>query len=233
MAGRGRGRGRRMMSFSVEAVGISRGDSLPPSIQQPTPLFPVMEQKPLPLAGGEEAEYLLALKQEFRGAMKSLPFFIQPAAAHRDVERYSDKYHSSEQTDSLMDWTPDWKRLPKELRVHVRKTPKDGVAAAAAVATAAAARSSKGPSGQKKKKKVKEKEEVLLKLESLEKKEEQESSEEEEGEEKKKQEEEEAEAEEEYDEEEFEEETDYIMSYFDNGEEFGGDSDDNMDEAIY
>lgn len=232
MAGRGRGRGRRMMSFSVEAVGISRGDSLPPSIQQPTPLFPVMEQKPLPLAGGEEAEYLLALKQEFRGAMKSLPFFIQPAAAHRDVERYSDKYHSSEQTDSLMDWTPDWKRLPKELRVHVRKTPKDGVAAAAA-AVAAAARSSKGPSGQKKKKKVKEKEEVLLKLESLEKKEEQESSEEEEGEEKKKQEEEEAEAEEEYDEEEFEEETDYIMSYFDNGEEFGGDSDDNMDEAIY
>lgn len=231
MAGRGRGRGRRMMSFSVEAVGISRGDSLPPSIQQPTPLFPVMEQKPLPLAGGEEAEYLLALKQEFRGAMKSLPFFIQPAAAHRDVERYSDKYHSSEQTDSLMDWTPDWKRLPKELRVHVRKTPKDGVAAAAVAA--AAARSSKGPSGQKKKKKVKEKEEVLLKLESLEKKEEQESSEEEEGEEKKKQEEEEAEAEEEYDEEEFEEETDYIMSYFDNGEEFGGDSDDNMDEAIY
>lgn len=28
-------------------------------------------------------------------------------------------------------------------------------------------------------------------------------------------------------------ETDYIMSYFDNGEEFGGDSDDNMEEAIY
>lgn len=28
-------------------------------------------------------------------------------------------------------------------------------------------------------------------------------------------------------------ETDYVMSYFDNGEEFGGDSDDNMDEAIY
>uniref|UniRef100_A0A670JRK8 DNA-directed RNA polymerase III subunit n=1 Tax=Podarcis muralis TaxID=64176 RepID=A0A670JRK8_PODMU len=41
------------------------------------------------------------------------------------------------------------------------------------------------------------------------------------------------EEEEEYDEEEFEEETDYIMSYFDNGEDFGGDSDDNIDEAIY
>ncbi|KAM8735098.1 DNA-directed RNA polymerase III subunit RPC7-like isoform 1-T2 [Acanthopagrus schlegelii] len=231
MAGRGRGRGRRMMTFSVEAVGINRGDSLPPSIQQPTPLFPVMEQKPLPLTGGEEAEYLLALKQEFRGAMKSLPCFIQPAAALRDVERYSDKYHSSEQTDALTEWTPDWKKFPKELRVHVKKAARMGV-------SAAVSHSDRVQSSQKKNK-VKDKQEVLLKLETLEKKEEQGSSgeeeeEEEEGEEKKKkQEEEEAEGEEEYDEEEFEEETDYVMSYFDNGEEFGGDSDDNMDEAIY
>lgn len=211
-----------MMSFSVEAVGINRGESLPPSTHQPSDLFPVMEQKPLPLMGGEEAEYLLALKQEFRGAMKTLPFFIQPAAAKRDVERYSDKYHNSEQTDGLTDWSPDWKIFPKELRV--KKPPRDGVSAAC--------RSDKLQSGQKKK----EKEEVLLKLETLQKKEEQQSSEEEaEGEEekKKKQEEEEADGEEEYDEEEFEEETDYIMSYFDNGEEFGGDSDENPDEAIY
>ncbi|XP_044064501.1 RNA polymerase III subunit GL b isoform X3 [Siniperca chuatsi] len=116
-----------------------------------------MEQKPLPLAGGEEAEYLLALKQEFRGAMKTLPCFIQPAAAHRDVERYSDKYHSSEQTDGLMDWTPDWKRFPKELRVHVKKPARDGV-------SAAGGRSDRLQPGQKKKR-VKEKEEVLLKLE--------------------------------------------------------------------
>uniref|UniRef100_A0A8D3BM41 DNA-directed RNA polymerase III subunit n=1 Tax=Scophthalmus maximus TaxID=52904 RepID=A0A8D3BM41_SCOMX len=101
------GRGGRTMSFSMDAVGINRGDSLPPSMQQPTPAFPAMEQKPLPLAGGEEAEYLLALKQEFRGAMRSRPCFIQPAAARRDVERYSDKYHSSEQTDTQLDWTPE------------------------------------------------------------------------------------------------------------------------------
>lgn len=215
----GRGRGLRNLSFNVDAVGLSRGEGLPPGLQQPTPVFPVMEQKPLPLTGGEEAEYLLALKQDFRGAMKSLPCFIQPAAAQRDVERYSDKYHGSEQTDDLFDWAPDWKRFPKELRIHVKKPSRVGVSL---------------KSEPEKKKKVKEKEEVLLKLETLEKKEEQESSDEEEGQEKKKQqEEEEADAEEEYDEEEFEEETDYIMSYFDNGEEFGGDSDDNMDEAIY
>ncbi|XP_072249515.1 DNA-directed RNA polymerase III subunit RPC7-like [Leuresthes tenuis] len=221
----GRGRGRRMPGFCVDAIGISRGDPLPPSMQQPTPVFPVMEQKPLPLTGGEEAEYLLALKQDFRGAMRSLPCFIQPAAAQRDVERYSDKYHASEQTDGLMDWTPDLKRFPKELRIHVRKPPRD--------ALVSLSRSDGGQPGQKKKKKVRGKEEVLLRLETLEKKEEQQSSEEEEGEEKKKQEEEEAEGEEGYDEEEFEEETDYIMSYFDNGEEFGGDSDDNVDEAVY
>ncbi|KAF1605492.1 UNVERIFIED_CONTAM: DNA-directed RNA polymerase III subunit RPC7-like, partial [Eudyptes pachyrhynchus] len=55
----------------------------------------------------------------------------------------------------------------------------------------------------------------------------------EEDEEKEEEEEKEEGEEEEYDEEEHEEETDYIMSYFDNGEDFGGDSDDNMDEAIY
>ncbi|XP_067365207.1 RNA polymerase III subunit GL b isoform X2 [Channa argus] len=213
------GRGRRAMCLSVDSVGISRGDSFPPSMQQPTPLYPVMEQKPLPLTGGEEAEYMLALKQEFRGAIRSLPSFIQPAATRRDVARYSDKYHTSEQSERLMDWSPDWRRFPRELKVHVKKPCREG--------------SNKVPLTQKKKR-VKEKEEVLLKLESLEKKEEQQSEEEEEeGEEKKKQEEEEAEGEEEYDEEEFEEETDYIMSYFDNGEDFGGDSDDNLDEAIY
>ncbi|XP_061838994.1 DNA-directed RNA polymerase III subunit RPC7-like [Nerophis lumbriciformis] len=227
MAGRGRGRGRRMMTFNVEAVGINKGDTLPPSTQQPTPLFPALEHKPLPLSGGEEAEYLLALKQEFRGAMRTLPFFIQPDCArtgqrsHADVERYSDKYHSSEQADALTSWMPDWKRFPKELRLRVRKTPKKGVSKVVVVTQRAQA--------EEQKKAVEEKKEVLLKLETLQG-EEQQSSEDEEQQEKK---EEDQEPEEEYDEEELEEETDYIMSYFDNGEDFGGDSDDNVEEAVY
>ncbi|XP_013769050.1 DNA-directed RNA polymerase III subunit RPC7-like [Pundamilia nyererei] len=98
-----RGRGQRMLSFTMETV---KGDAPPPSVQQPTPVFPVMERKPLPLTGGEEAEYLLALKQDFRGAMRSLPCFIQPLVTHRDVERYSDKYNRSEQMDKLLDWAP-------------------------------------------------------------------------------------------------------------------------------
>lgn len=159
---------------------------------------------------------MLALKQEFRGAMKTLPFYIRPAAPKKDVERYSDKYQSTEPSDNTIEWAPDWKRLPKELRVRTKRPLSD-----------------KNPVIPKESKKPRvNKEEIIRKLETLEKKEEEVSSDEEEGE-KKKTEEEEAEGEEEYDEEEFEEETDYIMSYFDNGEDFGADSDDNMDEAIY
>ncbi|XP_036800787.1 RNA polymerase III subunit GL b isoform X3 [Oncorhynchus mykiss] len=200
--GRGRGRGKGYMSFSIEAVGIGKGENLPPSILQPTPLFPPMEHKPVPLVMGEEAEYMLALKQEFRGNMKTLPFYVRQAVSKKD-----------------------WKRLPKELRIRVKKPLKENTSLSVDT-----------PVDPKPSKKTRvDKEEIIHKLEvgiTLEKKEEEVTSDEEEGE-KKKQEEEQQDGEEEYDEEEFEEETDYIMSYFDNGEEFGGDSDDNMDEAIY
>ncbi|XP_033836680.1 RNA polymerase III subunit GL b [Periophthalmus magnuspinnatus] len=205
MAGRGRGRGFRA-NFSLDS-------------DQPTPLYPVLEQKPLPLSGGEQVEYLLALKQEFRGASRNLPSFLQTKVQRRDVERYSDKYHSPDQ-DQDQDWTPDWSRFPKELRVRSQKLRPSGLKV----------KSESQSEAPKKPSKTQDKD-VLQKLESLEQKETH-SDEEEEEEEEKKGEEEEGE-EEQIEEDEFEEETDYIMSYFDNGEEFGADSDDNMDEAIY
>lgn len=211
MAGRGRGQ----LTFSVEIVGIGKGENLPPSCVQPTPVYPPLEHKPVPLQMGEEAEYMLALKQEFRGAMRMLPFYIRPAAPKKDVARYSDKYQKIETSDSL-EWKPDWRCFPKELRVRETKPSKN-----------------KSPAVPKQVKQPRvDKEEIIRKLETLEQKEKDGSSDEEEGE-KKKPEEEEADGEEQYDEEEFEDETDYVMSYFENGEEFGGDSDDNMDEAIY
>ncbi|XP_069805882.1 DNA-directed RNA polymerase III subunit RPC7-like [Dendropsophus ebraccatus] len=215
MAGRGRGSGRGQMTFIVQAIGIGRGDTLPPPTLQPPPLFPALDFKPVPLQTGEEIEYMLALKQELRGAMKSLPYYIKPAAPKKDVERYSDKYQTSGPVDNAIDWHPDWNLLPRELKIKVRKIQKEKSTVVL----------------PKHKQRVPlDKEEIIKKLENLEKKEEEVSSEEEE---EKKDEEEEKEEEEEYDEEEHEEETDYIMSYFDNGEDFGGDSDDNMDEATY
>ncbi|XP_064032077.1 DNA-directed RNA polymerase III subunit RPC7-like isoform X2 [Pogoniulus pusillus] len=216
MAGRGRGRGRGQMTFNVEAVGIGRGEALPPPTLQPPPLFPPLELRALALrGGGEQAEYTLALKQELRGAMKTLPYYIKPGPPRRDIERYSDKYQLCSPIDSAIDWQPDWRRLPRELKIRVRRLRKG--------ATILIPRCHQ--------RLPLDKEETIKKLESLEKKEEEVTSEEEE--EKEEEEEGKEEEEEEYDEEEHEEETDYIMSYFDNGEDFGGDSDDNMDEAVY
>lgn len=175
-----------------------------------------LEFHPVPLPAGEEGEYVLALKQELRGAMRQLPYFIRPAVPKRDVERYSDKYQMSGPMDNAIDWNPDWRRLPRELKIRVRKLQKE---------RATIILPKRPP------KTADDKEETIQKLETLEKKEEEVTSEEDE--EKEEEEEKEEGEEEEYDEEEHEEETDYIMSYFDNGEDFGGDSDDNMDEAIY
>lgn len=202
------------MTFNIEAVGIGKGDTLPPPTLQPAPLFPALDYKPVPLQTGEEVEYMLALKQELRGAMKSLPYYVKPAAPKKDIERYTDKYQVNGPVDNAIDWSPDWKRLPQELKIKVRKPQKEKPSVVI----------------PKRMKNVRvDKEEIIKKLETLEKKEEDVVSDEEE---KEKEEEEEAEEEEEYDEE-HEEETDYIMSYFDNGEEYADDSDDNMDEAIY
>uniref|UniRef100_A0A8C1JRT8 Polymerase (RNA) III (DNA directed) polypeptide G like b n=1 Tax=Cyprinus carpio TaxID=7962 RepID=A0A8C1JRT8_CYPCA len=173
MAGRGRG----LRTFSVEIVGIGKGENLPPS--------PPLDQKPVPLQAGEEAEYMLALKQEFRGATKTLPFHIRPAAPKKGHEQRGD--HTQTVTCFGCHSCLIHSKIKRFNLCYYTFT--------------------------------------------LEQKEEEGSSDEEEGK-KKKPEEEEAEGEE-YDEEEFEDETDYIMSYFDNGEEFGGDSDDNIDEAIY
>ncbi|XP_063138657.1 DNA-directed RNA polymerase III subunit RPC7-like isoform X2 [Rattus norvegicus] len=202
--GGGRGRGRGQLTFNMEAVGIGKGDALPPPTLQPSPLFPPLEFHPVPLPAGEEGEYVLALKQELRGAMRQLPYFIRPAVPKRDVERYSDKYQMSGPIDNAIDWNPDWRRLPSELKIRVRKVQKERTTIILP----------KRPP-----KSTEDKEETIQKLETLEKKEEEVTSEEDE--EKEEEEEKEEGEEEEYDEEEHEEETDYIMSYFDNGEDFG------------
>ncbi|OXB60112.1 hypothetical protein ASZ78_001979 [Callipepla squamata] len=77
---------------------------------------------------------------------------------------------------------------------------------------------------------------VLKKIEELEKKDDEEEKSDDEKErtkDKEGEDDEEAEEPEEYDEEEQEEENDYISSYFEDGDDFGAGSDDNMDEATY
>ncbi|XP_029296443.1 DNA-directed RNA polymerase III subunit RPC7 [Cottoperca gobio] len=215
MAGRGRGVG--AFTFNIEALGIGRG-SMPDARVGPNPLFPNIDFKPVPLKRGEEEEYMLALKQEMRGTMQQLPHHIKFPNNKAEVERYTERYLKQSQIDDA-NWTPDWNFLPKELMPQKKKP-----------------LVKPGPKKKTVKISQKDSEAMLSKLDELAKKDDGNPEKSDEETEKKKgneEEEEEIEAEE-YEEEDVEEENDYIDSYFDNGEEFGAGSDENMDaEATY
>ncbi|KFW93064.1 DNA-directed RNA polymerase III subunit RPC7, partial [Phalacrocorax carbo] len=211
----GSGRGRASFTFNIEAIGFAKGAALPDAVCEPPPLFPSTENKPVPLKTGDDEDYMLALKQDLRGTMKKMPYFLAVEEDREVIERYRKKYQDSEKEHAT--WTPDWRRLPRE--VKPKKKTKKG-------AKPKKAKSSEPKSNL----------DVLKKIEELEKKDdEEEKSEDEKDKPKDKEDEDDEEAEEpeEYDEEEHEEENDYISSYFEDGDDFGADSDDNMDEATY
>ncbi|XP_040097470.1 DNA-directed RNA polymerase III subunit RPC7 isoform X3 [Oryx dammah] len=206
MAGN-KGRGRAAYTFNIEAVGFSRGDKLPDVVLKPPPLFPDTDYKPVPLKTGESEDYVLALKQELRETVKRMPYFVETPEEKQDIERYSKRYMKVYKEE----WIP------------------------AGAKSKRAEDAGKGPS-------LTNPVDVLKKIEELEKKGDGEKSDEENeekegGKEKSKEgdddEEDDAAEQEEYDEEEQEEENDYINSYFEDGDDFGADSDDNMDEATY
>ncbi|XP_054544099.1 DNA-directed RNA polymerase III subunit RPC7 isoform X2 [Talpa occidentalis] len=223
MAGN-KGRGRAAYTFNVEAVGFSRGEKLPDVVLKPPPLFPDTDYKPVPLKTGEGEDYMLALKQELRETMKRMPYFIETTEEKQDIERYSKRYMKIYKEE----WIPDWRRLPREMMP--RKKCKKGPKSKKAKDTGRGASLSNTA-------------DVLKKIEELEKsgdgeKSDEENEEKEGNKEKSKEgdeeeEEEDAADQEDYDEEEQEEENDYINSYFEDGDDFGADSDDNMDEATY
>ncbi|KAM8777877.1 DNA-directed RNA polymerase III subunit RPC7 isoform 2-T4 [Rhynchonycteris naso] len=222
MAGN-KGRGRAAYTFNIEAVGLNRGEKLPDVVLKPPPLFPDTDYKPVPLKTGEGEEYMLALKQELRETVKRMPYFIETSEEKQDIERYSKRYMKVYKEE----WIPDWRRLPREMRP--RKKNKKGP-------------KSKMVNDNSKNTSLPNTVDLLKKIEELEKKGDGEKSDEEneerEGSKEKskegdEEEEDDAAEQEEYDEEEQEEENDYINSYFEDGDDFGADSDDNMDEATY
>lgn len=76
MAGSGRGRGRAAFTFDIEAIGFAKGAALPDVVCKPPPPFPSTDNKPVPLKTGEDEDYMLALKQDLRGTMKKMPYFL-------------------------------------------------------------------------------------------------------------------------------------------------------------
>ncbi|XP_029366886.1 DNA-directed RNA polymerase III subunit RPC7 [Echeneis naucrates] len=213
----GKGRGVAAFTFNIEALGIGRG-SMPEARVGPSPLFPNTDFKPVPLKAGEDEDYMLALKQEMRGAMQRLPHNIKFESNKSEVERYTEKYLKYSQMEDEQ-WIPDWNLFPKELMPQKKKP-----------------HAKPGTKRKTVKLSRKETEDMLNKLDELSKKDDGNPEKSDDEAEKKKgnADEEEDVEEEEYDEEDIEEENDYIESYFDNGEDFAAGSDDNMDgEATY
>jgi len=93
MGGRGRGRGSGI-SLNTEFLGLNKGD-LPPAAVSPPPLFPLLQNKPIPIDKGEREEKLLAYQQQL-------------------VEQIADS-----QQDILANYNKTI--LPKELKVGARK----------------------------------------------------------------------------------------------------------------
>ncbi|MEE6458781.1 hypothetical protein FKM82_000424 [Ascaphus truei] len=133
MAGRGRGRGGASFTFDIQAIGFSRGESLPDAQLQPLPLFPSTDYKPVPTKTGEDQDYMIALKQELRKTMRKLPYYVGKEAEKLRIERYSTKYEIEAEKKLLLQWTPDWEILPREMKT-VKKAIKKVVPKKAKVA---------------------------------------------------------------------------------------------------
>uniref|UniRef100_A0A2C9LNZ0 DNA-directed RNA polymerase III subunit n=1 Tax=Biomphalaria glabrata TaxID=6526 RepID=A0A2C9LNZ0_BIOGL len=220
MSGRGRGRGRGA-SINLEALGLGRGEILP-TVAQPPPLYPPLLFKPVPLVTTDDYNYILNLKQELRESFHKSPYFIKEPNKVKDIVRYSDKYQLG-LNDSSTNWMPDWTRFPSELKEKVKRK-----------------RAVHFVKPNIKKAKVAQVEDVSQLLEKLEdtdaksvNMEEVEGHDGDEEDKKKEKEEGEEEEEEEVDDEDVEEETDYNLDYFDNGEEYGDDDEDDDEGPTY
>jgi len=128
MSNRGRGRGARGASKSsistiATNLGIEKHDlRSPPPVLNPPSLYPHLENKPLPIVlendfyTKDDLEYIGELKQEFLSTMHNSLFFCgddeSSKSRHLKISRFSDNLRKSTQNAS---WQPDWNRLPREL----------------------------------------------------------------------------------------------------------------------
>ncbi|XP_046455197.1 DNA-directed RNA polymerase III subunit RPC7-like isoform X2 [Daphnia pulex] len=104
MGGRGRGRGN-AVSFNIEQLGFGRGEAGPVSVTQPPPLFPSLENRPLPLIKDVENEYILVTQKDLSTRMRNSPFYLKP----------------SENTSYEKELPVLWNRMPAELRETLPK----------------------------------------------------------------------------------------------------------------
>lgn len=218
MAGRGRGRGANL-SLTHEQLqalglaGVGRGENTP-QILTPPPLFPKIEAKPIQLTCDAATDYMLIVKDQFIEYLHDSPAYVKAKTRTDGVERYSDKYKvlaEDAKKGKILDCV--WANMPGELK------PQAGRVRVAA-----------------RKRKLEDPADIAKRLQTLEKKESQETNENmetNEDEEALKKAENEEEVEDEQEQEyEMDDGTDYANNYFDNGDDYD-EEDDNDDGPVY
>ncbi|KYQ54873.1 DNA-directed RNA polymerase III subunit RPC7, partial [Trachymyrmex zeteki] len=209
----GRGRGKSAMSFSMEQLGIAKGEILPTPVLQPSLSYPPLDHKPPPIQITNEMEYLVELKRHFTEYIRESPYYVKAAIINEDIERYSDAFKEDfvDNDESKYEAHHDWSLMPEELKAS-RK------------------RKSRQQKGNKKKKDM----DIVKKLTELEKKENMqqpaEEEDKEEGGEEENDEEKEDGVREEEEEDEMDDGTDYANEYFENGDNYYSEDDNNDDQ---
>lgn len=109
------------MSFSMEQLGFSKGETLPAPVLQPSVSYPQLDHKPQPIQMTTEMNYLIELKRDFTEYMRESPNNVQAVVLNEDVERFCEDYEENAECDkSKYEAYYDWSRMPMELKL-VRK----------------------------------------------------------------------------------------------------------------
>lgn len=208
----GRGRGKSAMSFSMEQLGISKGETLSTLVLQPSLSYPPLDHKPPPIQITSEMEYLIELKRHFTEYVRESPHYVKAAVINEDIERYSDAFKEdfTDNDESKYEAYHDWSLMPEELRASKK-------------------RKLRQQKGNKKKKNM----DIVKKLSELEKKENMQHPVEEEDKEEGNEEENDEEKEDgvkEDEEDEMDDGTDYANEYFENGDNYYSEEDNNDDQ---
>ncbi|CAB0041492.1 unnamed protein product [Trichogramma brassicae] len=222
MSGRGRGRGRGGRAGGIQLPTDGGKSEQPTQIFQPPPDFPQLESKPVPYEITRDMKYECQIRKEFVDYLVGSEYYVKLDVKNNDIERYCDRIQEPEKKwESKVNWNWMPKYLQDDLKLSLKRHRVKELKVKKGVSLKRPA-TSKSSTNKRAKNEV----DINNKLAELEKQEETVKSDEED----KDEEEELEELEEQIADEEMDEGTDYMNSYFDNGENYE-EEDDNLDDG--
>jgi len=205
----GRGRPRSTLTFNAEILGVTREQPAPSSVLDPPPLYPPLRAKPKVPPNRSENIYLNSLAKDFVSRMQDSPYYVCPMLRQNTTE------------DPFLTLGLDERRFPFELVNVFKKSTTKGTKRKSKVT----------PNLRNKRART----DITDKLEAKERKVGEDDNETKESKSKDPEKDNEGDVDEddleEMDDEEMDDETDYARDYFDNGEGYLDEEDDNLDEG--